>query len=142
MRRDSENWGTIDHTADLGLWAEAETLPGVFRTMCIALSRLMVEGARKGETSSHPFEASGDGLADLLVQVLNEVVYLLDAEGLLVTDLEVEELSPARLSAQLLSIAFDPGQHTPGEAVKAVTYHETQVEQTPSGWRAQVLLDV
>jgi SHS2 domain-containing protein len=37
---------------------------------------------------------------------------------------------------------FDARRHQAKLLVKAVTYHQLVLEQTPSGWRAQVYVDI
>lgn len=133
--------GTTPHTADLGLWARAEGLPELFAAMATALAGLMTKGPRQGEIAWLPLELEGLDLADLLVRLLNELVYRLDAEGLICVALELDHLGPERLTGRLGFIPRDR-RHRPGEPVKAVTYHQARVEPQGRGWRAEVVLDV
>jgi SHS2 domain-containing protein len=133
--------GTIAHTADLGLWVEADSLPELFGAAVEALSQLMTKGSRNGDIAWLPVELDGQDQADLLVGLLNEVVYQLDARGLVAVALTISELSATRLAARLGVVPRGPGAR-PGEPVKAVTYHQARVEPHGQGWRAQVIMDV
>jgi SHS2 domain-containing protein len=137
----SSRSGTTAHTADLGLWVESDTLPELFGAAVEALAQLMTSGPRRGTITWIPLELEGEGLAELLVELLNEVVYRLDGEGLVSVALRVEELTRARLAGRLGVIPRTP-RHSPGEPVKAVTYHQARVEPQGQGWRAQVIMDV
>ena len=133
--------GLIDHTADLGLWVSADTLPELFRAGATALAELMVKGPRDGLVDWLPLALEAHDYPELLVELLGEVVYRWDGEGLLTVAVEISELTPVGLRGRLGVIPRRP-QHRPGEPVKAVTYHQAQVEPAGQGWRAQVILDV
>ncbi len=135
-------YGMEDHTADLGLWVEADSLTELFASAVGALAEIMVLGGRQGQVQWLPLNLEGADLAELLVALLNEVVYRLDAEGLVAVALEVSELTPVSLAGRLGVIPFDPARHQRGEPVKAVTYHEATVEPVGDGFRAHVVMDV
>lgn len=134
--------GLLEHTADLGFWVTADDPRQLFAAAVGALAELMVSGPREGDISWLPLELSGSDLAELLVALLNEVVYLWDAESLLAVALELGELTPVRLVGRLGVLPRDPARHRTAEPVKAVTYHAASVEPQGQGWRAQVILDV
>lgn len=134
--------GTLEHTADLGLWVEADSLEELFASAPAALAELMVEGPRDGELAWLPVSFQGVDYAELLVQLLSEVVYLWDAEGLLTVGVKVVELTPGQINARLGVIPADFRRHRANEPVKAVTYHQASVEPIGSRWRAEVVLDV
>ncbi|MBI5523067.1 MAG: archease [Desulfarculus sp.] len=133
--------GTLTHTADLGLWVEADSLPELMATAVEALSLLMAAGPRQGDIAWLPVDLEGQDHAELLVELLNEVVYCLDGEGLISVALEITELTPVRLAGRLGVVPRGPG-HMAGEPVKAVTYHQASVQPRGRGWRAQVIMDV
>ena len=134
--------GTLEHPADLGLWVQADTLEELFASAPAALAELMVTGPRDGELAWLPVSLQGVDHAELLVQLLSEVVYLWDAEGLLTVGVKISELTPGQLEARLGVIPADHRVHRPKEPVKAVTYHQARVEPVGSRWRAEVILDV
>jgi SHS2 domain-containing protein len=84
--------------------------------------------------------------ADLLLfRLLEELIYLKDAEGLL---LRVPTVRISRrdgafvLEAEARGEPLDPLRHHLQADVKAVTLHRLRVEQTARGWEASVVLDV
>lgn len=133
--------GTIAHTADLGLWVSADSLPELFSAAATALAELMVKGPRDGELTWLPLEIAAGDYPELLVELLGEVVYRWDGEGLLTVAVDLAELRPVGLRGRL-GVVPRRSAHRPGEPVKAVTYHQAKVEPAGSGWRAQVILDV
>lgn len=134
--------GTTDHTADLKFWVEAGSVEELFSSAALALSELMYQGPRQENQTWLEFSAQGTDQADLLVQLLSEVVYWADAEGYLVAVVEISALSPTSLEARLGVTPLDPKTHRLNEPIKAVTYHQATVAPLDSGWRCEIVLDV
>lgn len=134
--------GTLEHTADLGLWVEARGLAQLFEAAAPALAQLMVSGPRDGRLQWIPVELDDNDLAGLMVRWLGEVVYLWDGEGLLVVAAKVVEIKDNLLDGRLGVIPVDHRVHKLEEPVKAVTYHQAKVQGFGERWRAEVILDV
>jgi len=77
---------------------------------------------------------------DLLVQWLNEVVYLVETRRVVPGRFEFRRLEEAGLEAVLL--AAPVGAAALGREIKSATRHDLEVKKVGSGWRARVLLDV
>jgi SHS2 domain-containing protein len=80
----------------------------------------------------------------LLLRFLNELIYLRDAEQLLLrpTTLRVTRDGALRLDARLEGERVDPARHTLLSDVKAATAHGLVLRETPDGWEARATLDV
>lgn len=100
-----------------------------------AFSRL-VERERGGEPVQHDIVVEAADRAELLVELLGELIYLVDTEGF-VADSATVTLDGLRLHAALTGrrTAVDP-------LVKAATYHDLSFEQRGDSWHARVVLDV
>jgi len=81
-------------------------------------------------------------LEQLLVKWLSEVLYLYDGEKFVCRELSVFELRHDSLRATALGEAFVPEKHVTRLDVKAVTYHQLVVEETNTGCRVRVFLDI
>jgi SHS2 domain-containing protein len=77
----------------------------------------------------------------LLVDWLNEVLWLAETRQAAVAGVRVERVAAAVASG---SVVLDSGGPAPdGTFVKAVTYHRLRVEPDPEGgWLVEVYLDV
>lgn len=85
------------------------------------------------------------GLDLLLRDWLHEILYLFDAESLLVgaTSVRVRcDEDRCRLHGELTGEAFDPARHAIKVLIKAVTYHRLEVRHTSDLWRATVVFDI
>ncbi len=78
---------------------------------------------------------------DLLVDLLDEAIYLLDARGLVVAGLELHDEEDGGLRAQL-DLADVGSVQAAGAVPKAVTYHGLRVDSGDAGWRCRVTVDV
>jgi SHS2 domain-containing protein len=86
-----------------------------------------------------------ESLDMLLFAFLNEIVYVKDAERLLLcAETARLEITPerCRLTATASGEALDPARHATRVDVKAVTLHRFSLQETTLGWEAHVTLDV
>lgn len=132
----------IEHPADAGFLAYGETLKDLFENAALAMFSLACDLDRIQESQMREVEASGFDTESLLYAWLAELLGLADAEQLVFRRAEVTELVPGRVRGTAHGEKFDKTRHRAGTYIKAVTYHQLRVEQTPEGWRAQVYLDV
>ena len=133
----------LEHTADVGIRAEAVDLPGVFEQATLGLLDIVGTWA-PGRAAAEEIELAIDAadLGALLVDWLGEVVYLGDSRDAVVTSLAVDEVTPRRAAGRLGIAPRDEAAYEGGTQVKAITYHRLAVEQNEDGWSATVYVDV
>jgi SHS2 domain-containing protein len=132
-------------TSDLTFVARGRTPEAVFVAAAAALLAATVEEPEQvGATVRRRFVAEEPALDLLLLSCLNELVYLRDAEGLLmrVDAVRIERGEPLRLEAELVGESLDPARHRLAADVKAATAHGLWVGEAGPGWEARVTLDV
>jgi len=97
-----------------------------------------------GDTERRPLLLEEPDLDLLLLRFLNELVYLRDAEGLLMRagELRVTRSNGARLEGELRGEPIDPARHTLWAEVKAATAHDLALRPCDGGWEARATLDV
>ena len=129
----------IEHTADVGIEATAPTLEGVFEQTAHGLFDIL--GAwdpGPGEETSLVLEPADH--AGLLVDWLNELLFLQDTQDIVFTALDVGKVDKDGLQA---TIGTKPRPTMlDGTAVKAATFHRLKVAEEGNGWIARVYLDV
>lgn len=141
-----------DVTSDLTFEARGETLSQLFVAASQALLAAAVEHPGDvREQVERRIELSDERLDWLMRCFLEELVYLQDAEHLLLRAREVEITGEGEvgrdgeihLSATLTGEPFDRGRHVPAHEIKAVTAYRLAVGLDSHGvWRARVTLDV
>jgi SHS2 domain-containing protein len=157
----------LEHTADIGIRARGASLEEVFEHATEGLAEVL--GARPpggsggppgwspGESGRPPDAPDGPGAArptetlavevsagdpgGLLVDWLNEVLWLGEVRQAVVRGVRVERVGDDTASGEVVLAAGGP--EPDGTLVKAVTYHRLRVEPDPGGgWLAEVYLDV
>lgn len=132
----------LEHTADIGFEAFGATREEVFANAARALIHLIVDLDSIALHEEVPVRSEGADPASLLVNWLSEILYLHDGEGWLFRDFEVRSAGPTSIAAVARGEQFDPMRHQAKLLVKAITYHQLALEESPDGWRAQVYVDI
>jgi SHS2 domain-containing protein len=132
----------LEHTADLGFRVTASTLPELFAAAGEALVAVALDPSRAEQKQEYPIETTGEDYESLLVNWLNEVVYLLDGARVTPARLIVDELADSRVRGRAFGEPRDNAKHPHRIVVKAATYHQLRLERSGGQWRAEVFLDI
>lgn len=126
----------VEHTAELEMEIEAPTEEGVFVDALLALAELLGhEGG--GASVCREVALGGRERAVLLVEWLDELVFMAETEDLVPEDIVRIELSEDGLAATVRC-----RRGSPRHLIKAATYHRLAFEPSGQGFRARVVLDV
>lgn len=137
-----DDFDIIDHTADVGITVYGENIKQLFTNAALALFSLITDIQSIKEKLWHQVEVSSEKRDDLLVEWLNELIYLFDAEQLLFNHFEIESLDDNSLKAICRGEKFDPARHKIKTGVKAATYHMLEIARDSKGYRARVIFDI
>ena len=133
-------------TADIAFEATGRDLPELFRDAADATTNVMIDNIEAIEPrQTRSIEVSNDKLDMLLFDLLQELIFLKDAERLLlrIREVQIDDRDKTFLiKATAEGETLDPERHHQRADVKAVTLHNFTVEQTDGGWKARVLLDI
>jgi|SRR3954470_6477699 SHS2 domain-containing protein len=135
----------IDHTADVAADLDGRSQGELFLSAARALTDTItpVEGVGAVVTQSVTLEAPT--IEDLLVDWLNELLYLFEVQNVLFVDGEVsvaERDGRWHVSATVAGEPFDPDRHPVRVLVKSATYHGLRVTHEQGTWRARIVLDI
>lgn len=128
----------LDHTADIKVQAHAPTLETLFETCVAALSSYMSRSSLIHKKHKKIVTLTGGDNNSLLYQLLDEVIYLVDAEGFLAACAHIR-IVPEGLDVELEG---DTTHSYTLTQVKAATYAEMEIKKVKSEWHAQFVLDV
>ena len=129
----------LSHTAEIGLRLAGPTLAGLFRCAALGMARLTGDAPSAGARSVRTVTLAAPDLESLLVDWLNELVYLAEVDALYFDQVTIEEISATALSAL---VGGRPVQEPPTVQVKAATYHQLSIRQDDAGWQAEVFFDI
>ena len=138
----SRSYRIIEHTADIGFEVTAESLEQVFEAAATAFFEIMLSIDFAAENKPETIVVKGGDLDELLVNFLEEFLYLYDAKGLVCTKIKVESITDTAISANAWLQEFDDQRDQELLGVKAVTYHQLFIGHTEKGWSARVFLDI
>ncbi len=138
MEKDFE---IIDHTADVGIVAYGANMSQAFANAARALFSLITELDNVEEVICREAELTASDKESLLVEWLNELIYLFDAENLIFKRFDIIELDDTRLKAKSYGEKVDKAKHELKTGVKAATYHMLKVDKD-DGCKVQVLFDI
>ena len=134
----------FEHTADVGIRVRADSAEQLFVEAARGLFSLVVENPdaiRPLQPVS--IELQAEDLDGLFVDWLRELIFRFETEHLLLCQFQVHLSDEHRnLRAECSGETADWNRHLPDNELKAVTYHGLRVEQTPSGWEAEVIFDI
>ena len=132
----------IEHTADIGLVAYGADMKQVFANAARGLFSLVTELNLVSEKDKHDVRVTAPDREALLVNWLNELIYLFEAKGILFSRFEITDLTDTGLKATAYGEKINLAKHELKTQVKAATYHLLKIEQNDGGWKAQVIFDV
>ena len=133
---------TIDHTADLGIRVFGADAKDLFANAAFALFDLITDiDALKG-LNEYKVHITGDDWPDTMVNWLRELLYLWTCKEMLVKATDILYLTEHEVTARVNFDLFDPDLHKIKNEIKAVTYHQLQVESTTLGWESKIIFDV
>lgn len=142
------SYRTFEHTADVGVEAEADELSELFAETARGLFEVIRGGADVEDRTTEHVEVDHARLERALMDFLDEFLFLQDAEGLVfadVSDVSVEARDDGwHVEATVHGEPFDREKHKGCVHVKAITFHEFGLEppedDTPG--KSRVILDI
>ncbi len=133
----------LEHTADAKFRAYGENVEEVFKNSAYACFSIIANPKKITCEKTFNVEVKAESLEALLYDYLDELLFLLDTEGFLLSEVEkisIEQGKNNKLKAVVKGDNYKNYQ-TSGY-VKAVTYSEMLLENSDKGWMAQVVVDL
>jgi SHS2 domain-containing protein len=130
----------LEHTADVGFRAWGDTAEELFRQSALALAGIAFPNG--AGTDEYPVAVSGHDYESLMVNWLDEILYVFDSAKFAPYDFRVDEVAPTAIRARLIGEPRDAARHQWKVIVKAITYHGIEVVQRNGRWESRVFVDV
>ncbi len=134
----------LRHTADAKFQAFGDTLEEAFQHAALALVSLMWDWEKVDDKIKFPVKVKGQDMKQLLVNYLEEILYLFDTRRFLLH--QVDDISIQKKKGQyVLRALFRGGEYSSDTEifgdVKAITYNEMEIKRT-APFKIQVVADV
>ncbi len=131
----------IDHTADVGIIAHGASMNQAFANAARGLFSIITDLDGIEEALHRDIEIAAPDQESLLVEWLNELIYLFDTENIIFNRFDITRLTNTYLEARIYGEKVDSSRHKLKTGVKAATYHMLKVDED-DGCKIQVLFDI
>ena len=137
-----EGYEYFDVAADVGVAAWGEDLPGCLRQCALGVFNLIVPTESVRPIESREVAARGGSVDTLLVNWLDECLYVHDLEGFVVADVTPPEVTDRGVHALLRGESIDPSRHSRGVVVKVTGFRGLEVSEAPGRVSIRVVLNI
>lgn len=134
-----KNFEIGEHTADLELRVRGRKIEDIFLNAARAVLSYAAPGPDTGPIVRREIHLTAPNREELLVDWLNEILFLQETEGAVFRSFEVRNLTDREIRAVISGGKAAPGT---GPEIKAATYHDLYIKETSSGWEAHIILDI
>jgi SHS2 domain-containing protein len=135
------SYEVIDHTADIGIIARGRDLNELFNSAARGMLHLLTDEGTGRQDVRREINLEAGDTETLLVEWLNELLYLLDTERLLLFEFDVF-IEGGKLSAKCRGMAIDRRTYTLKREIKAATYHDLRIIKDGSHYSAKIIFDI
>ena len=134
----------MDHMTDAVIEASGSTLEEAFEYAAKALNDTMIDLGTVRPDIEVDIIASGHDIHSLLFNWLDKVMLLLVADGIVLSEFKakISRNGGYTVNGHARGEKLDLARHKYKVEIKAVTYHEMQVKEEPSGATVRFLLDL
>ena len=133
---------TFEHTADVGLSAEADSLGELMEELAEGLADVICPRGQVRASDRRRVEATAEDVEALTVDFLSEVMLAIQTLHFAVAAAKVTAADEGYVAAELSGERVDFARHEFHTEVKAVTYHQLRVARERGRWTARVILDI
>jgi len=117
----------IDHPSDIGIRVYGNSLIEIFQNAASGMFSLMTDPGKVQPREKVKIEVAGEDYESLLINWLNELIYLEDTRKILFCDFKIQKLSPSRLEALAAGEKIDLKRHQIFRPIKAATFNQLQI---------------
>lgn len=136
----------LEHTADIKVKAYGKTLNDAFQEATRALFEVMTDTSKIHPTIKRKIEVEAEDVEALLYEWLEEFIYLFDSKGLVFSEFKVESIQQTegryKLEGEARGEEFDEEKHPQRTEIKAITYHEMKIKQSPEKTVLEFVFDI
>jgi SHS2 domain-containing protein len=131
----------IDHTADIGIIAHGSDPADLFSSAASGMLSLMIDVGTLNRDIAREIMLEARDLETLLVQWLNELLYIIYTEKLVLWEFDIlidMNRLEARCSGQELDLKDDRFKRE----IKAATYHDLEIVERDGEYSAGIIFDI
>ena len=132
----------LEHTADVKFQAFGDNLEELFTNSILAVKQAIAGKTKIKKVKEKKIEVAGKDYESLMYNLLEEIIYFVDADDFTINDVKEIKLRGFKISAVITGDKASNYKFT--NNIKAVTYSEMFIKKEESlkkRWICQVVLD-
>jgi SHS2 domain-containing protein len=129
----------IEHTADIGLIAKADTFTHTLDELALAMFELMLDIKKVEPKYKINIKINYENLEELVVDFLSELIYQFDANHFVPCTIKTK-IGNKELNVSLTGEKYDRKKHGSKLEIKAATYHMLSID--PLNNEIKILFDI
>jgi len=133
-----KRFGLIEHPSDIGILAYGSNYKETFENAAFGMFSAMAELSEVQPKSSFEIKVKGGDREELLVNFLNELIFLMDAKKMLLKDFSIYKLTDKELKAHVSGDLIQSGLTDLHRPIKAATFNQLEVNEK----KVKVIFDV
>ncbi len=135
----------IDHTADVGIEVEAQSLQDLFEESAYGMFSIICENLDEVECKEYvEGSVQGEDLNELMYNFLENLLFLFETKLILLKDVQVKihEGKVWTLEFKACGEPVKKGKHRIATGIKSPTYHQMKVGKNDGKYIARIIFDV
>ena len=146
FKLDKSKFHEIEHTADTGIMATGSSLEELFANAAFGMLSIIYHEFPRQAYGSQTVELQESNLVELLVRWLSEINFMLLVHHFLpvhILQLQVQEINQNyNLQAVIAGGESTHQQEAIRTEIKAVTYHQLELDRNEEGYRVRIIFDI
>jgi SHS2 domain-containing protein len=132
----------LDHTADVCIRVYGKSFDELFENSARAMMDLITDRETIQPSQEIEIEVHGETMEELLVHLLQEILYLHEVKKMLFKDFKLNLTGEAHAKGKALGEEIDVDKHDLRLDIKAVTYHNLKIEPINDKLKVDIVFDV
>ena len=132
----------IDHTADIGIVAYGSDIEQLYVNASLGMCSLITDLDNLNEDLCHIIDLASTDRENLLVEWLNELLYIFEVDHIIFKKFEIDNLTNNQIRARCFGEKINIQQHKIIREIKAATYHMLAIVKENDIFRARVIFDI
>ncbi|MGI9534828.1 MAG: archease [Thermodesulfobacteriota bacterium] len=134
------NYEILDHTADIKIRVFGRDFIDILKNSAFAITDLLFTGEIM-QDKNYEFEITGTTEDQILIRLLNELVYIIQTEKLMLKFFDIKKTGKNLYSVNCKGTKIKHSDEMNYD-IKGVTYHDLLIENTGNKLKAEFVIDV
>lgn len=137
-----KNYEILDHTADISVKIYAASLKDIFIQSSVAMMDLICNIDKVKPMKSFNIKVSGISNEQLLVNWLQEILYLHEVRNFLFCKFIINSIKDGVITGSAIGEKLDSSRHELMNHIKAVTYSNMDIKKEHGRYITRIVFDI